>query len=73
VIKDIPGTPFCVEIRLTASRERFAEITAQDIHRQIAVIVDGKVYAAPVIQRAFRRKRFRFQTTSPRSNKQPKS
>src|SRR5579864_3171548 len=51
VIKDVSGSPFGIEIRLTAKgRERFAETTAQNIHKQIAVIVDGKVYAAPVIQ-----------------------
>lgn len=46
-----PGSD--VEIRIwlkPQGRERFTEVTAQSVHQRFAVVIDGKVYAAPVIQ-----------------------
>ena len=41
------------EIRVwltTEGRARFAEVSAQSIRQRVAVIIDGKVYAAPIVQ-----------------------
>ena len=31
-------------------RKRFAEITKQNIHKRLAIVIDGTLYAAPIIQ-----------------------
>ena len=44
-----------IAIALHFNREgakRFAEITARNLHRQLAIVLDGKLYCAPVIQTA---------------------
>jgi preprotein translocase subunit SecD len=48
---DGPGGEPELRVWLTPKgRERFAAVTAQSIHQQFAVVIDGKVYAAPVMQ-----------------------
>lgn len=44
-----------ISIALRFNREgakKFAEVTAKNIHRQLAIVLDGKLYCAPVIQSA---------------------
>jgi beta-lactamase regulating signal transducer with metallopeptidase domain/HEAT repeat protein len=50
VTKDpVTGRPL-IEVRLTdQGRERFAEVTRQNIHRRLAIILDGRLYSAPRI------------------------
>jgi preprotein translocase subunit SecD len=49
--KETPASEPRVRVVLTPQgRERFAEFTARAIHQRIAVMVDGKVCEAPVIQ-----------------------
>lgn len=36
----------------TVGAEQFGEVTARNIHRQLAIILDGRLYCAPVIQSA---------------------
>ena len=51
VVKDDGSGQAQLHIVLTGEgRERLAEVTRRNIHRRIAVIIDGTVYAAPVIQ-----------------------
>lgn len=38
----------------TEGRDKFAELTSQNINRQLAVVLDGKVYTAPNIRTAIR-------------------
>ena len=46
-----PGGDPEIRVWLTPQgRERFAEVTAQSVQQRVAVVIDGKVYAAPVIQ-----------------------
>jgi len=50
VTKDpVAGHPV-IEVRLTdQGRERFAEVTRQNINRRLAIIIDGRLYSAPRI------------------------
>ena len=50
VTKDpVAGHPL-IEVRLTdQGRERFAEVTRQNINRRLAIIIDGRLYSAPRI------------------------
>ncbi|HEY2012416.1 MAG TPA: hypothetical protein VGH38_02895 [Bryobacteraceae bacterium] len=51
MVRDVAGSPFNVKITFTPEgRERFAEATRQNVRKRIAVIIDGRVYAAPMIQ-----------------------
>ena len=46
-----PGGELEIRIWLNPQgRERFTEVTAQSVHQRVAVIIDGTVYAAPIIQ-----------------------
>ena len=46
-----PGAALEIRIWLNPQgRERFTEVSAQSAHQRFAVVIDGKVYAAPVIQ-----------------------
>ena len=50
VVKDALGLPQ-IDIRFTdAGRKRFAEITRQHLHERLAMVIDGKLLSAPVIQ-----------------------
>ena len=37
---------------MTMARKRFAEVTRNNIGRQLAIVLDGQLYSAPVIQGA---------------------
>jgi preprotein translocase subunit SecD len=40
-----------IEISLTDSgRKQFAEITRQHLHQRLAIVLDGKLWMAPVVQ-----------------------
>lgn len=40
-----------ISLQMTPSgKERFATITRQNLHKRLAIVLDGKVYSAPVIQ-----------------------
>lgn len=40
-----------IDVRFTEQgRQRFAEITRQNIDRRLAIIIDGEVYSAPIIR-----------------------
>jgi preprotein translocase subunit SecD len=48
--KDGLGQPV-IDIELTdAGATQFAEVTRQNIHKRLAIIINGKLYEAPVIQ-----------------------
>lgn len=50
--KDASGAPQ-VEVKLTPEgRRRFEQATARSVHHKIAVVIDDRVYEAPVIQSA---------------------
>ena len=49
--KDTPSGEPEMRVMLTPhGRERLGEVTSQAIHQRIAVVIDGKVWQAPVIQ-----------------------
>lgn len=51
VDNDTPTRELGIRITFTAQgRQRFAEVTKQIIHKRIAIVIDGKVYSAPIIQ-----------------------
>ncbi|HLJ18284.1 MAG TPA: hypothetical protein VKV15_27585 [Bryobacteraceae bacterium] len=51
VIEETPADKPQIRIMFTAQgSKRFAEVTKQTIHKRIAVVIDGKVYEAPMIQ-----------------------
>jgi hypothetical protein len=54
VTQDMLGRPQ-IEIHLTdAGRERFARITRENMDRKLAIIIDGRLYSAPVIRSEIR-------------------
>jgi hypothetical protein len=49
-VRDNLGKPQ-INVRFTdAGRKRLAEVTRQSIHQRLAMVLDGRLYAAPVIQ-----------------------
>lgn len=51
VTEDTPSGQPQVRIMLTPQgRERLEEVSEQAIHKRLAIVIDGKVYAAPMIQ-----------------------
>lgn len=49
-VVDMEGKPF-IEVYLTdAAKDRFAEITGENISRHAAILIDGKLVMAPVIR-----------------------
>ena len=50
-VKDAFGVPFSVKVMLTPEgRQRLSEVTGKNIGNRIAVIVDGRIFNAPVVQ-----------------------
>lgn len=46
-----PYGKYEISLQMTQSgKERFATITRQNLHKRLAIVLDGKVYSAPVIQ-----------------------
>jgi preprotein translocase subunit SecD len=44
------GRPIVRVLLTPQGRARFAEITGQSIHKRVAVVVDGKLVEAPIVQ-----------------------
>jgi len=50
VIQDQFGAPQ-IQINLTdAGRKQFADVTREHLHERLAIVIDGRLYSAPVIQ-----------------------